>query len=89
MRAKAVINFPVIETDINAINTWLLEISHFILDNFQTVVRENLVNIKQPPALELLAHAHKDIPYFYPYETIPEYVYKDFEFYYVKTLAKN
>jgi hypothetical protein len=24
-----------------------------------------------------------------PYETIPEYVYKDFEFYYIKTLQKN
>ena len=63
--------FPPIESDINAINTWLLEISHFILDNYQTVIRDNLVVIKQPASIELLGHVHKNIPYLNPYETIP------------------
>jgi hypothetical protein len=67
----------------------LLEISHFILDNYQTVIRDNLVVIKQPANNELLGHAHKNLPYLNPYETIPEYVFKDFEFYYIKTLARN
>ena len=47
------------------------------------------MNVKQPPPIELLAHAHKEIPYSNPYETVPEYVFKDFEFYYIKTLARN
>lgn len=70
-KAKAAIKFPLIQSDINAINTWLLEISHFILDNYQTVIRDNLTIIKQPPGLELLGHAHKNIPYLNPYETVP------------------
>lgn len=49
-----------IETDINAINTWLLEISHFILDHYQQVVKDNLINIKQPPSLELLEHSKRN-----------------------------
>lgn len=32
-----------IETDINAVNTWLLEVSHFVLDNYQQLIRDNLV----------------------------------------------
>lgn len=39
--------------------------------------------------MELLGLAHKNVVYWTPYETVPEYVFKDFEFYYIKTLARN
>ena len=56
-----------IESDINAVNTWLLEISHFVLDNYQQLIRDNLVEAKQPPAIEVLAMARKG------YDNIPIY----------------
>jgi hypothetical protein len=59
------------------------------LDNYQAVIRDNLIFIKQPPSLDLLTLAHKNISHFNHYETVPEYVFKDFEFYYIKTLARN
>jgi hypothetical protein len=40
---------PFISADINAVNSWLLEISHFVLDGYHQVLRENMFNVKQPP----------------------------------------
>ena len=62
----------------NALNTWLLEISHFVLDNYQKMVRDNLVEVRQPPAHELLAMARKGHDLIPVYETIQEYAFKDF-----------
>ena len=38
-RRKAVSKVPKIHADINAINSWLLEISHFMLDSYLQVIR--------------------------------------------------
>lgn len=62
-KAKAIIKYPPIQADFNAVNTWLLEISHFILDNYQNVIRDNLIIVKQPPKEELLSLARKNLSY--------------------------
>ena len=67
-----------IEADISAINGWLLEICHFMLDNYQLQIKDNLIHVKQPPGIELLELAKKGLSYPLRYETIPEYIFKDF-----------
>ena len=72
------IYYPPIESDINGINTWLLEICHFMLDNYQKQIRENLVNVRQPTGIELLRLVRKGTSYPLRYETVQEFVFKDF-----------
>lgn len=66
-KRKAEGELPIIDTDINAVNTWLLEISHFVLDSYQQVLRDNLLRVKQPPITEVLAMARRGLA------TIPTY----------------
>jgi hypothetical protein len=49
LRVQASTDCPRMETDISAINSWLLEISHFMLDKYKAVLLDNLVDVKQPP----------------------------------------
>ena len=39
VRESQKIKYHAIESDINGVNTWLLEICHFMLDNYQKQVR--------------------------------------------------
>ena len=41
-KAIAIPQLPSIHTDIGAINTWLLEISHFVLDGYFQVFKDHL-----------------------------------------------
>ena len=59
-RAAKVKPIP-IDSDINGVNTWLLEVSHFILDNYQKAVRDSIVDVKQPSGLDLLGMARKGL----------------------------
>lgn len=47
--AVSVPKLPFIQTGIDAINTWLLEMSHFVLDGYFHIFRDKLKKVKQPP----------------------------------------
>ena len=48
-----------------------------------------MILIKQPAPHEVLDMARKGLGAMPVYESVPEYVFKDFEFYYIKTLHRN
>ena len=47
------------------------------------------MNVRQPAGVELLELARKGMSHPLRYETIQEFVFKDFEFYYIKTMARS
>lgn len=49
-RVKAGCCLPSLDTSMGAVNSWLLEVSHFVLDSYQQVLRDNLFLVRQPPA---------------------------------------
>lgn len=63
--------------DIESINNWLLEISHFILDNHSKAIRDSLAGSKVP--IEVLCKSIKEKQSVdSSYEVIPQYVFKEF-----------
>jgi hypothetical protein len=80
---------PWIQFDINVVNDWLLEISHFMLDTYQQLIGDNLAQVRQPPLSEVLNMARKEIHFLPLYETVPEFIFKDFEFCYIKSLSRK
>ena len=54
--------FPINPT-IDYINNWLLEISHFILDNYGPDLTHKLIKINQPNPYDLYKYSKQSQPY--------------------------
>ena len=70
-------------------NGWLLEISHFVLDNYGAEFLLRLTKVEQPPRLELWRHCVARRPFTEEYQTIPHQVFKQFEFFTIKAVVKD
>ncbi len=79
---------PILPT-IDIVNNWLLEVSHFILDNFGAEFMRKLINVEQPESHELWKHCIKREPFVKEYASISQKIFKQFEFFHIKTLITD